>query len=639
MAGLFVAGIVATSTLMIGCGDATDGRSPKLVRASPERIAELQAQLRGEQVVQGKGEALRLGWTAVPPPIEVGPGSYTSDAHFETFINECDALQPKTVPSADGDATADTNTIDAPLNVGEIWRGKIRAKLRKMTRGNVFRFTDGEPEYLDPNLIAESAGSQIGLQLFEGLLSPAPGNTPPRPGAATRYEVSEDGLVYTFHLREGMQWSDGTPLTAQDFHYSWLRALDPSTGSKNAAQLTTFIKGARAFNEGSVRDPETVGVKVVSPTIFEVTLENPNSAFPGALTYVAFSPVPRHVVEKFESKWVRAENIVSNGPFKMRSWAIGDRIELERNPLYWDIENVALDGVIVFFSSDEYKNLAQYQTGEAHWIRPLPQDRLKEWKKESRDDVHIDASMCTYYYSFRVDRAPFDNPQIRRAVNHAIDKKRLTQHVLSAFEVPATGLVPPMFEADMGYIPPVGDTFNVVSAKTALTNAGYPDGKGFPKIELVYNTFEVHRKIADFATRNVEENIGVAMTASNMEWASLLKKSKAGDFDFARASWCADYPDPYNFLDVFASTGSNNYTGYENPAYDAMLKRIREEANPRQRNVLMCASEKALQRDMIISPLYFYTRGYLLRPEVKGFQPRARDDHYLKWVSLEGGGT
>jgi len=612
--------VLLALAIPIGCGG-DQGEVRRLFEPSVERVEELRRQT--EPAARDEEPEARSF---------TGPESLSSADDIEAFVASCLAERPALDPAAEGGGG------DLVGGYGRIYKGDKPIKLPEMPRDNYFRWVEGNPEFLDPNKISESAGSAIGIQMFETLLVPAPGNAPPLPGQAERFEVSDDGLTYTFHLREGLVWSDGTPITAETFRRSWLRGLDPETASKNAEQLW-YIVGAQDYNTGKVADPERVAIEAVDDLTLRVQLVSPAAFFPDLITYIAFAPVPLHAIEAHGAQWVtRPENIVVNGPFKLTEWLPRDRMVMVRNERYWDADNVALDGSIIFSSDSEARNELLYNTGQVHWIKPLGSTRIHDWIRNGRSDLHIDEQMCTYYYALNMRRQPYDDVRVRRAINMAVDKSRLATAVLSAFQKPATGILPDMFRATVGYEPVLGDFFDAHAAQIALAEAGYPGGKGFPRLEIIFNTFEGHRQVAEFARRNLKENLGVETTISNMEWKSLLQKLHSSDFEVSRMAWCADYPDPYTFLSIFHSESQGNYSGYFNPAYDALLDRIKRETDKVGRNALICAAEKALNRDMPIVPLYFYTRAYLLRPEVRGFEPQYQDTHYLKWVSLEGEG-
>jgi len=499
---------------------------------------------------------------------------------------------------------------------------------------NVFVWVEGNAEYLDPNLVSETAGTLIASQMFEGLYVNAPGNTSVRPSMASSHEVSEDGLVYTIMLRQGLQWSDGHGLTAHDFAYSWLRALNPATGSKNAQQLWCIV-GAEAYNAGRSTRPESVGVRVIDEHTLEVTLDSPTPYFTELLAYIAFAPVPRHAVERFGASWTRPENIVVNGPYRMTSLVPRDRLVLKKNPRFWAADTVKIPESVVLFSDSEEHNLRLYKSGRAHWVRPIAEDKVIDMITSGRSDLHIDQQMCTYYYVMQLNAPPMNDIRVRRAVNMAIDKERLTRHILASRQVPADHLVSPMFESTLGYVSPPGDSFDPEAAQALLADAGYPGGAGLPPIKLIYNTFEVHRRIAEFVQRSLKENLGVEVEVNNMEWKSLLKVVHGGNFEIARTSWCADYADPMTFLTVFHSAGEANYPGYDNPHYDALLAKIGKTTETRERNVLMCVAEQIINRDLPIIPFYFYTRSYLLKPYVQGFEAQYRDQHLIRYMSFK----
>lgn len=498
---------------------------------------------------------------------------------------------------------------------------------------NVFVWPEVGAEYLDPNKISETAGSTIGMNLFEGLLVYAPDNGPPRPGVAERWE-SSDSRTWTFHLRGDARWSNGRAVTAGDFAYSWQRGLEPATASRNAQQLW-FIEGAKEFNTGALRDFSKVGVRVVDDRTLEVTLVGPTPFFPKVLPYIAYAPVPREAIEAHGDAWTRPENIVTNGAFHLTENKLRERLVMKKSPTYWDAASVRLSGAVVLHSESETNAWQLYEQGKVHWTPgTVPTDKIPLLMASGRPDFHTHPYMCVYYYLFRTDRPPFNDVELRRALNRATDKERITKHITRGGQTPATHLVPPMF-AEMGYESPEGDAFDPEEASRLLAEAGYPGGKGLPSLEIIYNTLEGHRLIAESIQRNLKDVLGVQATLSNMEWKSLLKRLNEGEFQIARGSWCADYADPYNFLQVFHSQGESNYAAYKNPEYDALLDRVRQTGDVGERNALMAQAEAIINRDLPILPLYFYTRSYLLKPWVRGFEPQYRDNHLLKYLWFE----
>lgn len=642
-----VASLVCTGLLLsTGCrNDPTDGTNPALVTIPDEDKARLfggKAPPVKKTATNGTG---KTDPATVPDPktapiddelllaTQKGPAGYSDQKVVEAFRNQCAVEQ-----AAQGKKKVEPVKQDGADKYGRIWEGeRLEPDFGPIPTEDIFVWTEGDAEYLDPNLISESAGNAISQQMFETLLISPPGNTEPRPGMAERYELSPDGRIYTFHIRKNVVWSDGTPLNAHDFKYSWLRGLKPETGSKNAQQLW-YIKGAKDYNGGQNKDPESVGITVKDDHTLVVELGNPAAFFPHLLTYVAYAPVPKHIVEKYKKRWTMPENIVVNGPFTMTEWTPRAKVVFGKNEKYWDAANVKLKGSVVLLGDSSEKNLNYYKTGQAHAAKPVPPDQARQMVQNGRKDLKIDQLMCTYYYIMRMDKPPFDDPLVRRAINLAVDRETLTKQILGLFQVPATTLLPDMFEGTVGYKAIEGDDYNPTEAARLLAEAGYPGGRGIPPIELVYNTYESHRLIAVFVQRNLKENLGLEVTINNMEWKSLLKKQAAGDFQLARTSWCADYPDPLTFLTVFHSEGENNYAAYKNPSFDKLIDDIKGETDKTKRNISICAAEKVLNRDVPILPFYFYTRAYLLRSFVKGYDPHYQDHHLLKWISIDRSG-
>ncbi|MFT5434678.1 MAG: oligopeptide transport system substrate-binding protein, partial [Myxococcota bacterium] len=464
------------------------------------------------------------------------------------------------VPPADdggeGKTTAGPETPDKPPVKTP---PKTPAKTIKIPTERTFGMAEGGAEFLDPNLTSESAGSRIITQLFEQLVVMAPGNPKPVPAAAKSWKTSEDGKTWTFTLREESKWSDGTPITSADWLYSFERALNPKSQSRNAQQYW-IINGAQAYNKGDSTDFSTVAIKTPSKYELELTISFAAPYFLELLTYAAFSPVPKHVIDKHEKQWTRAENMVSNGAFKMTMWKLGDRIEAVKNTHYWDQANVWLNKIVFYETNSEEAADDWYEMGRANWTPGLvPVQTGKKRLEEGREDLHIDPILCTYYYVFNTTKPPFDDARVRRAFNIAFDKGALVRQVLGLGQTAATHLVPPHFKKTRGYGEVRGEAFNPEVARTLLAEAGYNAANPFPKVALIYNTYEAHRNIAQFYQRSIKQNLGVDIEINNMEWKSLLQTVHAGDFQIARTSWCADFPDPENFLQVFHSEGENNY--------------------------------------------------------------------------------
>ncbi len=512
--------------------------------------------------------------------------------------------------------------------------GNKRVDPNVVPESRTFSVTEGQVEFLDPNLIAETAGNRVGSQLFESLVTIAPGSDTPVPAQAERWVVSDDKRTYTFTLRDGLAWSDGTPITSADFLYSYRRLLDPSTESR-AAYMLWNIAGAEAFSAGKTTDFGTVGVTAPDPKTLIFRTTGPAPYFLDLLVSVNFAPVPKHVIERYGPQWTRPEHMVVNGPFRLTNWTAGERIELTRNERHWDAANVWLDRVVFYETQSESTAQSWYETGKVQWSPGLvPLAAVSSLLRGGRKDFHLDPLMCVYYYSFNTTKPPFDDARVRRAFNLAIDKPLLTRQVLGMGQKPASHLVPLMFTRSRGYQAVPGDSFDPGRARKELEAAGYGKDNPFPAITLDYNTFEGHRLIAEFVQKSVASTLGVRLSLANMEWKSLLQKVQAGEFQLARGSWCADFNDPEAFLQVFASQHDGNYARYKSPAYDALLATLATTGDQAERNRLAAEAEALLNRDQPMLPIYFYTRGHMLRPFVKGIAPDAQDRHNFKYVSF-----
>lgn len=497
----------------------------------------------------------------------------------------------------------------------------------------VLTFASGSHEFLDPAKVAETAGHHLMLNVFEGPYIYNRGNGPPVPAMATHHEVSPDGLTYTIHLRPGLVWSDGTPLTAEDFVWSWRRVLDPQTASRSA-QLLWFIRGARAFAEGATQDPSTVAVRAIDKQTLEVVLESPTPFFDHLLCEMPYVPTPRHVVEKWGLAWTRPEHIVSNGPYLLVEEVPRKVARLKRNPRYFDPTAAWLDEIVVLDTESDQTAFDWYEVGRTQWHgdTSLPMDKVPALRTSGRPDFRTDPKLCTYYFSVRVDKPPLDDVRVRRAISLAIDKERLVLHVLKGGQTVATNVVPDLFGPTHGYTAFQGTPYDPEQARRLLAEAGYPRGIGLPPIEIVHNTGEGHRVIAEFVQRSLQENLGLSVTLANMEWGTLLKSLLKGEYQIGRSSWCADYPDPLTFLEVFASGSKANYPGYRSAEYDAVLAAIKAETDRSRRNQLLRKAEQILDRDQPILPIYHYTWSYLTKPYLLGYEAHSQDMHPLKYV-------
>lgn len=488
-----------------------------------------------------------------------------------------------------------------------------------------------EPKSIDPGLADESSGIEVVNNAFEGLTTFAPVTLAPEPAMADRWEISDDGLTYVFHLRDA-KWTDGTPVTADDFVYSWRRALDPQLGSSYSYQLW-YLKNGQAFNEGRVKDPEAVGIKAVDARTLEVTLERPTPFFLHLTSFATYAPVPRWAVEKWGRLWTQPQHIVSNGPWKLVRWSFQDELVFERNEDYWNAAHIPLKKVVALLVENDHAVLNLYRTAEVDTTSPnstLPLSAVPSLRafKDYRQVPYLG----TNWLWFNTRKPPFDDVRVRRAFAMALDKRLITSTVLKGLQEPTWSLVPNLFGQVTGYRPPVGehDRYDAAEAQRWLAEAGYPGGKGFPKVELFFNTGDNHRLMAEAAQAMWRKTLGVTVPVLNMEWKVMLSELNQGNFDMARSSWVADYPEPSTFLTVFLGSGGQNDSGWKNPEFDALVERALSEPDQAERNALYAKAERILLDELPVIPMYQSSKVALVREGLEGMDPNPMDVHLWK---------
>jgi oligopeptide transport system substrate-binding protein len=444
---------------------------------------------------------------------------------------------------------------------------------------------------------------------------------------AERWAVSEDGLVYTFYLRKA-RWSNKDEVTADDFVYSWERVLNPGTASDYAYQLY-YLKNARDYNSGKIKDFNQVGVQALDKLTLQVTLEKPTIYFLELTSFDTLMPVNKRCIEEHGNQWTRPGKIVTNGPFLLKEWKPYQEIVMVKNPDYWDNENVKLDAIVAVSIEDNDTGLKMYLAGETDWIRGIPLAQLEVMK--TRPDYYAMPILATYFYRFNITKPPFNDLKVRQAFNLAVDKEALVQYVTKAGQIPAGTFVPPNIP---GYNAPGGAGFNPDEAKRLLAGAGFPDGDGFPRVELLYNTSEGHRKIAEVLQEMWKKTLGVEIELVNKEWKVYLKDVSTLNYSISRAGWVGDYADPDTFLNMFVTGGGNNNTGWADPVYDELIKRAAETTDQAKRMEIFKEAESILLKEMPVLPIYFYVNTGLIRPKVKGFFHNPRDVHPFKDIYL-----
>jgi oligopeptide transport system substrate-binding protein len=491
----------------------------------------------------------------------------------------------------------------------------------------VFRINNAtNPETLDPHLISGVPEHRIYTALFEGLYQYDPRTSEPKPALAESYTLSEDGTVYTFTLRDA-KWSDGSPITAQQFVDSWIRFIDPATAAEYAFMMHMMVKNAEAFSAGEVEASE-VGVRAIDDKTLEVTLNASAPYFLGMLAHYAFAVVPTDLVAEKGSDWIKVENIISNGPFKLQTYNPGEPIIVVKNDLYWDAENVKLD-VIEFHPIEDLNTAhAMYNAGDLDWDTDIPQDAIENAR--TLPGYQNNAAFITYYYVFNTQRAPFDNPEVRKALSMAIDRNELVEKVTRGGQVPAFTIVPPI----AGYTPPSGNGEDFEMARNLLSDAGYPNGQGFPSFQILYNTSESHKAVAEYIQQKWKEVLNIDVELVNQEWGTYLDSRQQGNFDVARAGWQGDYIDANSFLDMFITGSDLNGGRFSNPEFDRLIEEaVLAGGGAERQEILARAEEILIDQEQAIMPIYYYAALNMIDTNKwGGWYTNTLDIHPVKYI-------
>jgi oligopeptide transport system substrate-binding protein len=492
-----------------------------------------------------------------------------------------------------------------------------------------FTFLNGnDPETVDPALITGQLEFRIVDNLFEGLLRYDETGSPV-PGVAERWETNDDATQYTFYLRDDALWSNGDPVTARDFARSWERALNPATAASYAYQLF-YIKNAEAYSSREITDFSEVGVKALDDRTLRVDLANPTPFFLHLAAFPTLRPVHMPTIEMYGDDWVKPENIVTNGPFNMTAWKLYDRIRFERNPLYWDVENVAFQTVDALAVDDPNTIFNYYHSGLADLMldkSSVPVNLIGEL--QDYPDFHAAPFLGNYFLRFNVTNPPFDDPRVRKAFSLAVDRRRIVEKVTRSGEEPADSLVPP---GTAGYQPPEGLTYNPERARELMAEAGYPGGKAFPSVTYLYNAKEMDKTVAVELQDMFQEVLGVNMTLNQQEWKVYLNSMNELNYDISRSSWVGDYNDPNTFLDMFVTGGGNNRTGWGNEEYDRLIAQAATVTEQEARYALFREAEELLVSEAaVIVPIHYYV-GVQLYDDDKlgGIQPNLLDIHPIQ---------
>ncbi|SHJ32006.1 oligopeptide transport system substrate-binding protein [Clostridium cavendishii DSM 21758] len=546
--------------------------------------------------------------------------------------------------------------ITAVLGVailGTAFTGCGKAEEKKAAGPKILRYNLGaEPKTIDPGLNNSVEGGTVDVNAFEGLIN-VDENNKVTEGVAEKWEISKDGLVYKFNLRKDAKWSDGKPVTAKDFQYAWLRALDPKTASEYATQLY-YLKNGEAYNnsenpdwKGSKAKKEDVGIKVIDDNTLEVTLENPTAYFLSLLSFPTYMPIRQDMVEKDKEGWTRkSETYVSNGAFKLKEWKAKDSINFEKNTNYWNAKAIKLDGIEYKVIDTETSSLAGFNSGQIDATDFLPADEKQNLIKSG--DAVLSPYLGTYYYSLNIspnaekmdpNAKVLKDVKVRKALNLAINRKEIVENITKAGEVPATTFVPKGIVdstknefKNKDYYKGEGD---VAEAKKLLAEAGFPDGKGFPKLEVIYNNGQGHQNVAQAIQDMYKKNLGIDISLRNVERKVQLDNLNKKEYVMARSSWIADYNDPMTFLDLFLIKNGNNNSGYYKPEYDKLINAAKAEIDPAKRTAILHEAEDMIMNDMPIIPVYYYTNVTAIKKNVKNIEKSPLGFVYFRGTTME----
>ena len=485
-----------------------------------------------------------------------------------------------------------------------------------------------DPETVDPALNSAVDGANMIIHAFETLMIVDKDNKIV-PGQAESYEVSDDGLTYTFHLRKGLKWSDGSPLTANDFVYAWQRLADPNTAAPYAGDMLGYVKG---YEEAAGGNLEALGVSAPDDDTFVVELSVPCVYFSKLITHASMVPIQKATVDANGDQWtLTPDTYICNGPLKMIEWVPGSHIIFAKNENYWNADAVTLNTLKFVLMEDSNASYSAYQTGEVQMIKAVPTEEIPSLK--GKEDFHVDPIMGTYYLSFQTEKAPFDNPDVRMALSLAIDRDYVANTVMQGTYSPATNFVGPgLSDAEDGssfeettrknnggdFFDVANHDADVAKAKELLANAGYPDGAGFPTVEYMTNDAGYHKPLAEYLQSCWKEELGINMDIKVVEWSTFTPTRRAGDFQMARNGWGYDYDDPSNMLNLMKSTSGNNDGKYNNPEVDKMLDEANSTADVAEHYQKLHDAENMILADAAMAPVAYYNDFYLQDPKLKG---------------------
>ena len=519
-----------------------------------------------------------------------------------------------------------------------------RPTLTPVEQGNrdgVLHLGNGsEPRELDPEIVTGIPESNIVRALYEPLVNYDGTDLHPVPGVARTWEISPDGLTYTFHLRPEARWSNGAPLTAPEFVRSFQRTLSPKLGAEFSYFLWV-LKHAKNYNEGTLTDFAQVGVHAPDDHTLRLDLEHPApyllNLIAGRTWYPVYLPAIEKtgpVDERGNQRWTQPDSFVGNGPFVLTEWSIGKRVVVRKNPQYWDAAHTRLNEIDFYPIDENDTEERAFRAGQLHKTYPsnIPTAKIDVYRREHPELLRVPPYMGSYYFMLNITRPPLNDVRVRRALAMTVDRDSIVKNITRAGQQAAGTYVPPGMN---GYQCTDPVPYNPEAARKLLAEAGHPGGANLPPIDLLLNTSELHKQIAEALQQMWKKELGVDIKLRNEEWKVYLNDRKAMNYTMARAGWIATYLDPLAFLDNFVTNGLNNNTGFASAEYDGLLEQARRDLDPAARNRDLDRAETILLETAPVIPLYFYTNPYLISPSVQNWNDNLFDFHPYQQVWLK----
>lgn len=501
------------------------------------------------------------------------------------------------------------------------------------TQNQILHLGNGtEPQELDPHTVIGVQERMISDALFEGLLARNPESLAIEPAVAEKWSVSDDKKIYTFQIRKNARWSNGDPLTAHDFVYSWKRALHPLLGNQNA-YVAYPILNAEEYNKSEISDFAQVGVKAQDDYTLVFTMEREWPLFMEELTGSSAYPVHQKTIEKFGkisdrgTAWTRTGNLVSNGPFKLKVWTPYKVISVERNDYYWDKARVKLNGINFYPIDNRTTEERMFRTGQLHMIASLASEKIEDYQQNHPELLHIFPIYATYEFMINTTRPALNDIRVRKALAMSINRDQIVKTITKGGQIPAYSLNP---NVPNGYHPISGIEYNIEKAKQLLAEAGFPDGKGFPVFEILYNTDEGHQQIALAVQQMWQTNLNIKTSLVNQEWKVYLDTINQKNYDMARSGGGSTLGDPVDHLESNTTDSGMNRTGWSNLDYDKLVKQAASTSDKNERYRLFQQAEKIITDEVPLIPIYYYTRVKLMSPDIKDWH-----DNLVEYVSYK----